>query len=513
MSIIQNNNLRYIKRNNLEQEAKLIGNYYRDIINAYGVDCKYFKVDFELPDTIDTLPLSSTIYQSIYGSDASMMTYALSADMVSYMEVDDDLFMLNKYGVTPETEVTFFFDIKDFAAKFATQLGRYDEFAIDPINVVSTLNDNTLSGNVDFTSEIMSGMINLTNTIESSSGVVQCSVVSATIPKHNIPVNEYLAKYFTYDIEGGSAPVLSQFTYETSATSGGETIIYGEVTGSALYYNLEQISKYLNYIRPQVGDVIRIDFPGDDNEGEEYEITDTMDRNLTQDGINPLLHKYIWRCKALRRIPSYEDLADGNELNADQFIDVLKKKQYVEGVINDELESYEDSVDDVYGGYDSAYDNEPDIATVTNLEDMEHIDSAFIIMEFANGSLLYTDGYDLFFRNTKGSITKLTLYNETSPESLSIPIELDYMKATDHSIYFVNMEGDSWALFNTDEDGNAVESPGLTIMTASDSNINENGENFYKFANTRSIMYCNESDLYIRLGNADATTIKMTINP
>ena len=41
---------------------------------------------------------------------------------------------------------------------------------------------------------------------------------------------------------------------------------------------------------------------------EEYEITELFDRVLTnQNGINPLLGKYIYQCSAVRRTPSHEE--------------------------------------------------------------------------------------------------------------------------------------------------------------------------------------------------------------
>ena len=37
--------LRFLKRKNLEEEAKIVGNWYRDIVRAYGIDCTYDKLD------------------------------------------------------------------------------------------------------------------------------------------------------------------------------------------------------------------------------------------------------------------------------------------------------------------------------------------------------------------------------------------------------------------------------------------------------------------------------------
>ena len=40
--------LRYLNRKNLDQEAKLIGNWYRDIIRSYGVDVNYYKLNTDV---------------------------------------------------------------------------------------------------------------------------------------------------------------------------------------------------------------------------------------------------------------------------------------------------------------------------------------------------------------------------------------------------------------------------------------------------------------------------------
>ena len=39
----QHDELRFIKRDKLKEESAVIGNYFRDVIRAYGVDAKYYK--------------------------------------------------------------------------------------------------------------------------------------------------------------------------------------------------------------------------------------------------------------------------------------------------------------------------------------------------------------------------------------------------------------------------------------------------------------------------------------
>ena len=98
------------------------------------------------------------------------------------------------------------------------------------------------------------------------------------------------------------------------------SILSGKVHGSVLFYDIQKLGKYADLIRPAVGDIIEIDFPSDDNK-EKYEVTDCYDKSLTQDGISPLLHKYIWKCKAKRYINSYEDNTPKSE--ADDRVDEM----------------------------------------------------------------------------------------------------------------------------------------------------------------------------------------------
>lgn len=93
MAVIQSTQpeLRYIKRQNLENEARIIGNYYRDLIRSYGVDCIYYKRDTsefeEFKKNIDR----NTILRHAYGyNDAP--DYSMSAHTLTYMEVENDIF-------------------------------------------------------------------------------------------------------------------------------------------------------------------------------------------------------------------------------------------------------------------------------------------------------------------------------------------------------------------------------------------------------------------------------------
>ena len=62
--------------------------------------------------------------------------YSISAQMLSYMEVEQDVFQINKFGYNPDAAVSFYFDSNDFACALASKLGQYREIKIDETEVV-----------------------------------------------------------------------------------------------------------------------------------------------------------------------------------------------------------------------------------------------------------------------------------------------------------------------------------------------------------------------------------------
>jgi len=69
--------------------------------------------------------------------------YSMSAEMLSYMEVEQDIFQINKFGYNPDANVTFYFDSNDFACALASKLGQYKELSIDENEVECELPDIT----------------------------------------------------------------------------------------------------------------------------------------------------------------------------------------------------------------------------------------------------------------------------------------------------------------------------------------------------------------------------------
>ena len=64
-----------------------------------------------------------------YGYDITP-DYSMSAHTLTYMEVENDIFQLNKFGLNPDADVNFFFENNDFACALATKVGQFKEYPI-----------------------------------------------------------------------------------------------------------------------------------------------------------------------------------------------------------------------------------------------------------------------------------------------------------------------------------------------------------------------------------------------
>ena len=89
------NDLRYLKRNELQPVQQLQKNYYRELIHSYGVDAVYFRHNIDAFD--DDIELSAKNYDAIYG-EQSNMSYWLSAPIVVFMASMGDTLLMNKLG-------------------------------------------------------------------------------------------------------------------------------------------------------------------------------------------------------------------------------------------------------------------------------------------------------------------------------------------------------------------------------------------------------------------------------
>jgi len=243
------------------------------------------------------------------------------------------------------------------------------------------------------------------------------------------------------------------YDFEKKATSF-KNILQGKIHGSVLFFDVNAIGKYIDKIHPEVGDILTIDFPDDKNR-EQYEIIDCYDKSLQSDGISPLLHKYIWKCKARRYANSYEDIGETNEAN-ERLEEKIKHQQVVEEEIADKISIYDEGDQEAYGGYDGVietYDKEKPSEHKTAPYDYLSDDQCLDVFVFGAGSKLITNGYDLIFvtapksDDTPGDGYYVAASSTESDTSTALfESGLRWLKASKDKIVFINIEGENISL-------------------------------------------------------------------
>lgn len=606
MAVLQSklNEIRYLKRQNLDEEAKLIGNMYRDIIRQYGVDCNYYKIKIPHLEYFKKIIDENTLLINAYGED-STPDYSISTTMLTYMEVENDIFQLNKYGVIPNMDVNFYFDSTDFACALAYKLGQLKEYPIkeqdfvievpkvisdyveydcdnDGKIIVSTLmtyesdiNDYQNGGyftsswvrlssfdaishellevvdydlddpyleNISqeraylsddifpygigygapefYESEILTGKfaVKLEPYELDKEYTVMCKPYEHNDVAVRFPSNDVIYKSFEHVIDTKEfVDQMIFLKYKVSELQVGDEIKYilnGKIYGSILFHDLTKVGKYMDKIHPDVGDIVTIDFPDEYNR-QQFEITDCFDKNLTNDGINPLLHKYIWKCKARRYINAGEDFPEQNEAN-ERWEEQIDFNNTIDEQIGKEIGKYDDKHnDDVYGGYERK-DEEYDKQKIDNTSSDNCIfidDGTYInIFTFHDKSSLKTDGYDLYFITPDNYCCKISYVEDKKINCNLIKNGLQYLKATDNALYFVNFDNSVQRICEDDSITNGEIELCLNSLidsTYSTGSQNSEGDFYYKFIECNTVLMSLNGHLYCRFGNKERKMVKI----
>lgn len=428
--------LRFLRKKSLEHERKMYENYFHDLIYNYGVDTTYFRHDTKFPERFDLTPALTGLEDLIYGENANMEFY-LSGDMIVYIEVENDIFELNKWALLPNENINIYFTVGDFNTKFAPQLGSKKVFSdsIEFSGLIST--SGTFEVSADFNASGLSGSISTVISANPGSySVSSFTVYVNTTSGYLIPVNEYIASPKYYKVSGGDYMAASYGSINVGTSS-----YEGSALVGVLYYEPISPNKYNTNIMPKVGDFFRMTFF--DNNYEEYEITNIADRVLTTDGINPLLGKYIWKCSAIRRNPSHEDVIGDNKMENKSMHEIQNLESYAVETLADTIYSYTGSADDeVYGGYNDT--GSYLISSEVNLGD--YVVSGIIFTFDYGPSTLFTDGKNLYFNNENGHTTLLSDNSSVATVIPDLVVGLKYLRSDNENLYFVNNLEQSWKL-------------------------------------------------------------------
>lgn len=552
MSILQDREkeLRFLKRKNLEEEARLVGNWYRDIVRAYGIDCTYYKLDTSIFQNFKGIVDQNAVLRRAYGYD-DQPNYNVSADMIVYPAVATDIFQLNKFGETPNMDIEFIFDSLDFACALAPKVGQFKEYKIEETDIYCEVPD-IVSGYIEVEDGVRMYLSSHTFPYELGLGAKEwykCDMLSGKFQavlsgyeldqEQTIICNPYehstlfktmtansdLYRSFARTIQNDDyIETLLYLTYKVTRIQVGKNewkcYLTGKLHGSVLFFDMNQLGKYVELIHPYVGDLVAIDFP-DETHREKYEITECFDKQLTQDGINPLLHKYVWKCKARRFIDSYNNAPEQNE-GDDRLHEQLEYDAVVSEQIAEKVSMYEPlstsniiTEDAVYGGYSGVIQNFDKMQTNHQVhEKYEFLDdgTAIDILKFGCGAKLCTTGYELIFINANGWAYQITTNSKELPvRHAYFESGLRWLKGSDSQIVFVNIEGESTCLACDDSCGKAEEEiclNDLHIKTLDiGDDINIENDNFYKFKETKSYLWTDGIHLYAKIQSNDSLTL------
>ena len=535
--------LRYIKRQNLEQEARVVGNYYRDLIRSYGIDCRYWKLN-----TSEFINFKGIIDENArllraYGCNVNPC-YNCSADMITYMEVQTDILQLQKWGLNPSMDVTFYFDSMDFACWLATKCGQLKEYPIEETDIYCEVPECTsafvehdgekvwlssyefpyelgVGWNQFYKCDMLSGKFQAILTGYDPENLDQEYTMVCDPYEHvdfnvKFPVNKDLYRSMKHVIENDDyLETLLYLTYKIkkvkvgAAEDGSEQFkfyLVGKLHGSVLFYDTDALGKYAEMIHPMVGDVVEIDFP-DDKSREKYEITECFDRQISQDGINPLLHKYIWKCKARRYVNAGEEGAPPASEADERIEEMHRLDQTISEEVAEAVSMYPDQEDAAYGGYDGVIDHYDKDAPKPTHEKYDFIDdgTAIDIHRFACGSKLVTNGYELLFITGGGDAYQITTNSLELPyKHALIEQDLRWLKASDSCVAFINIEGESTKIAVDYEATNGELELCLNDLHAKSldttgKQTNKDFDNFFKFKGTRTYMWATRDSLFVKL--------------
>lgn len=376
------NKLRFAHQQQLSGGQLLQANLFKEYIDVYGIEAIYFKSDAfdrkwkfvenggrlepKLRNDKELLkPDSERIYR-----DPIELTYVSAAMIPLHFEMNADAFILNTYGINPNQEATVTFTINEFNLAFPTP--RTEKICkIDKKFIIKNYKNNKKIHIDDKTKKIVFRFnFNLSGFEVSGSldnDAIEIETFFITEDNRYFKPNEnykvagfYTAEYDKLNVYKDST-VLSANLIEIEDTN-----LSGHIFGEIHYNCLSDFKNFLARVTPIVGDYIRLPF-FDDNE-EEWEITNVVDRNIMDDGINPLLTKYVWQCDVVRRTYSEESihtdlsgkiLKDSldNEFNLSSIVEKPHENAMNREIIDDKLQKQEDISNNIFDYNDNYINN------------------------------------------------------------------------------------------------------------------------------------------------------------
>lgn len=342
------------------QRIQLLKTRFDDMIRINGIDLAYFrKFNTFFQDD------QNNHANMIYGEDTTAQYY-LSGLVRAYLQISKQEFSFNLMGYQATQQIDIWLTIQDFRARFGTLIGKVkkDLFAVP---ITGDLYNMEYFGYMDipeFYAQIY-GQLN-----------DNLFITNAYPQIKQRPLNSkfYNSIYRISKLQ----PISGTLNGRLETYIQNDSYVSGILKGELYYHTLDNIQNSPSWqIAPQVGDYFKF-IAG--NIQEQYEIKQVLDKQITKDGLNPLLGKYLFRCKAIRRVPSQEqhnniqtkdqigqDINDMlNTKNINHVTNAQKQqnypyytkkqqKRYKQNKRTNNIAAgiykYQDNQDNVYGGY------------------------------------------------------------------------------------------------------------------------------------------------------------------
>ena len=381
MAIIQDrepNGLRLGSVENLYQESIVQENYLSDFIKAAGVDIRYYKLQTPYPEVFKPILDSNQLSIHAYG-EGYVQEWEDPVKMIAYLKFDSDSLALNAYGIVSDSTMTMWLNQTDFAIAMAKKLSQWreykavgnSEFILDFESADDLIKnrDNIL---IDFKTDLFDGTLQaILSDIDLNALVVHnhepkleqritipCRVLDHGKLKIDTGrINPLLYKGDHYDpFEDDMVEAhLHLEIVSILKDKHGCIKIMGGIRGGVIYHDTTVIGKYIDKVRPEVGDLIDIPVPDRDGKigiyNQKYEVVHIEETITNETYMNPFLRKYIYQMN----LRAY--VASGQKEPGEENPAATEKKDNLD-LINQAAENaakkiglYEDFEDDVYGGY------------------------------------------------------------------------------------------------------------------------------------------------------------------
>ena len=130
--------------------------------------------------------------------------------------------------------------------------------------------------------------------------------------------------------------------------------IMGGIRGGVIYHDTTVIGKYIDKVRPEVGDLIDVPVPAPDGSlgvyRQKYEIVQIVENGANDATMNPFLRKYLYEI-SLRAYVASGQVEPNEQVDKQEKQDTLDLISQAAENAAKKIGLYEDNEDNSYGGY------------------------------------------------------------------------------------------------------------------------------------------------------------------